>query len=56
MLKITIQVQDKKGTENCIVKLINPKDLSKATENEKKVGAVVLNKIEKGLEELKENN
>ena len=35
MLKITIQVQEDQNREKCTVKLINPKDLSKSTENEK---------------------
>lgn len=51
MLKITIQVQESKD-DNCKVTIINPKDLSKASENEKSVGAVVRNQIEKALSEL----
>lgn len=54
MLKITIQVQENKGKDNCTVKLINPKDLSKASENEKKAGAMVLNQIEKSLKEIQD--
>ena len=30
MLKITIQVQENKDKSKCTVKMINPKDLSKA--------------------------
>ena len=52
MLKITIQVQENKEKNNCTVKMINPKDLSKASENEKNACAMVINKITKALQEL----
>lgn len=52
MLKITIQVQENKDKENCTVKLINPKDLSKSTDNEKKACAIVINEITKTLENM----
>lgn len=52
MLKITIQVQENK--ENCTVKLINPKDLSKASEPEKNACAMVINQIEKALQEIQD--
>lgn len=54
MLKITIQVSEDKVKDKCNVKLINPKDLSKASENEKRVTAVVINQIEKALEEIQD--
>lgn len=53
MLKITIQVTENKQDDSCKVTIINPKDLTKATENEKKVGAMVRNQIDKALEEIK---
>lgn len=54
MLKITIQVTEDKGKEKCTVKMINPKDVSKATENEKRACAMVINQIEKSLNEIKD--
>lgn len=54
MLKITISVQENKDKDNCTVKVISPKDLSKATENEKKAGAMVLNQVEKALKEIQD--
>ena len=54
MLKITIQVAENKNKENCTVKMINPKDVSKATENEKRACAMVINQIEKSLNEIKD--
>ena len=54
MLKITIQVQEDKKSEKCTVKMINPKDISKATENEKRACAMVINQIEKSLNEIKD--
>ena len=52
MLKITIQVQENKDKNNCTVKMINPKDLSKASESEKNVCAMVINQITKALQKL----
>lgn len=52
MLKITIEVKENKDKESCQVKIINPKDLSKASEGEQKVGAMIINEIEKDLHEL----
>lgn len=52
MLKITIQVQENK--DKCTVKMINPKDLSKATESEKRACAMVINQITKALEEIQD--
>lgn len=52
MLKITIQVQENKNKDNCTVKMINPKDLSKATDNEKKACAMVINEITKTLKDM----
>ena len=54
MLKITIQIQEDKQKDKCTVKMINPKDLSKSTENEKKACAMVQNQIEKALNEIKD--
>lgn len=54
MLKITIQVQENKDKEKCTVKMINPKDLSKSTENEQKACAMVINQIEKALKEIQD--
>lgn len=54
MLKITIQVTEDKDKEKCTVKMINPKDVSKATENEKRACAMVINQIEKSLNEIKD--
>ena len=54
MLKITIQVQDNKDKSNCTVKMINPKDLSKASEVEKRACAMVISQIEKSLNEIKD--
>ena len=55
MLKITIQVQEKKGTDDCTVKIVDPKDLSKCSESEKTVGAMVKNQVVKALSELEKN-
>ena len=54
MLKITISVQENKDKDNCTVKVISPKDLSKATENEKKAGVMVLNQINNSLKEIQD--
>lgn len=54
MLKITIQVQEDQNKEKCTVKMINPKDLSKATENEKRACAMVINQITKSLKEIQD--
>ena len=54
MLKITIQVQENKDKNNCTVKMINPKDLSKASEPEKRACAMVINQIDKSLNEIKD--
>lgn len=52
MLKITIQVVENKDGESSKVTIQNPKDLSKGTENEKTVTAIVIDKIQKALQEL----
>ncbi len=52
MLKITIQVADVKDEDKCTVKMINPKDLSKATESEKNTCAIVINEITNALKKL----
>ena len=54
MLKITIQVQEDKNKEKCTVKMINPKDLSKASESEKNACAMVINQIIKALQEIQD--
>ena len=54
MLKITLQVQENENENKCTVKMINPKDLSKASENEKKACAIVINRITKALQEIQE--
>lgn len=54
MLKITIEVKEDKDKQKCTVKMINPKDVSKATENEKRACAMVINQIEKSLNEIKD--
>ena len=54
MLKITIQVQEDQNKEKCTVKMINPKDLSKSTENEKRTCAMVINQITKALQEIQD--
>ena len=54
MLKITIQVQENKEKDKCTVKMINPKDLSKSSENEQKACAMVINQIEKALKEIQD--
>ena len=54
MLKITIQVQENKDRNNCTVKMINPKDLSKASDAEKNACAMVINQITKALQEIQD--
>lgn len=52
MLKITLEIHENKDKDNCTVKITNQKDLSKATEHEKRAGAIVRNQLEKILSEL----
>lgn len=52
MLKITIQIQENKNKDNCTVKMINPKDISKATDNEKTTCAMVINEITNTLQSM----
>ena len=54
MLKITVQITENKEKNNCTVKLINPKDLSKGSEAEKNACAMILNQITKALEEIED--
>ena len=54
MLKITIQVQESKEKDKCTVKMINPKDLSKASDSEKNACAMVINQITKALQEIQD--
>lgn len=53
MLKIIVSVSDAKDNK-CTVKLITPKDLSKASETEKNTGAIVINQITKALKEIQD--
>ena len=53
MLKITITVQDKKGSnDDCTVKIQMPKDIEKASISEKNVGSTVYQVITRTLEDL----
>ena len=52
MLKITINVTENKNKESCRVKIVNPKDLSKSSEAEQKVGAMIISELQKDLEKL----
>jgi hypothetical protein len=52
MLKITIQVKENKNADTCNVELITPKDISKATTNEKTTGAMVVNEITRTLQSM----
>ena len=54
MLKITIQVKEDKNKDNCTVKMINPKDLSKASDNEKTICAMVINEIINTLQSMRD--
>ena len=54
MLKITIQIKENKDKNNCTVKMINPKDLSKSSDAEKNACAMVINQITKALEEIQD--
>ena len=56
MLKITIQITENKETDSCNVKMINPKDLSKASDNEKSTCAMVINEITNTLQSMSEKN
>lgn len=52
MIKITLQITENKDNDSCTIKIINPKDLSKTSENEKRTCAMINNIIEKNLKEL----
>lgn len=52
MLKITINVIENKDNDTCKVNLVTPKDLTKASENEKNVTAMVINKVTQALKDL----
>lgn len=56
MIKLQIQIQQKKESDDCTVKLINPKDLSKSSESEKNIAYVVSNTITNALSELQNKN
>lgn len=51
MLKITISVQDKKDG-NSTVKIEMPKNIDKATDNEKSVTSMVYQAVTKALKDL----
>lgn len=46
MLKITLIIEENKKEKNCTLRMINPKDYSKATENEKTCCAVLQNELQ----------
>lgn len=52
MLKITLVIQEKTDSDDCTVKLEKPKNLEKASQNERNVGGAVFNAVEKALKEL----
>lgn len=52
MLKITIQVKENKNEDTCNVEIVTPKDISKATSNEKTTGAMVVNEIKNTLQSM----
>ena len=52
MLKITIQVKENKNEDTCNVEIVTPKDISKATTNEKTTGAMVVNEIKNTLQSM----
>ena len=51
-MKITIEIKDKKGTNDCTVKIKPQKDLSKASNTEKTTGFTVYNKVCEALKNL----
>ena len=56
MYKITIQVKENKNADTCNVELIPPKDLTKASTNEKSTGHMVVNEITRTLQQLQNKN
>lgn len=54
MLKITLVVQDKKDG-NCSAKLEMPKNLDKATENEKSVGGAIYQVVSQSLKDMQKS-
>lgn len=52
MLKIILQIQENKNKNKCIVKMINPKDISKGSDNEKTTCAMVINEITNTLQSM----
>ena len=56
MLKVVIQVKENKNADTCNVELITPKDISKATANEKTTGAMVVNEITRTLQSMQNKN
>lgn len=55
MLKFTLVVQDKKDG-NCTVKIEMPKNIDKASENEKSVAGAVYQTVTKALKEMQNEN
>lgn len=54
MLKISLVIQDKKDG-SCKVKIEMPKNLDKATDNEKSVGSAIYQKVSETLKNLEQN-
>lgn len=52
MLKIVLEIKEDKEKDTTNVTLINPKDLSKGTDNEKITTANVIEKITLSLQDL----
>ena len=52
MLKITLEVKENNDSDTCKVNIQTPKDITKGTENEQKVTAIVIDKINKALAEI----
>ena len=53
MITFSIKIKENSNKESCNVEIVKPKNLDKATQNEKNVTAVVINEIEKSLKNLK---
>ena len=53
MITFSIKIKENPNQDTCKVEIIKPKNLDKATQNEKNVTAIVINEIEKSLKNLK---
>ena len=53
MITFSIKIKENSNKESCNVEIVKPKNLDKATQNEKNVTAMVINEIEKSLKNLK---